>query len=236
MKQEIEYFQKQFQSIVKVPYQKISLFSKIMFLILLLFYFWQYFFLPESITNFFLQTLKLSKYTYFVMLDFITFLFCVIAFKQELKISWKNYNKQLGKYLCYLLFSLFIFSIINLGVSFICNFIVGEAPLNQQVLQTYNKIYLVFSSLVYAPFVEEILFREVLKKFFHKRWFLIISAVFFGIIHVVGVSNSIQYIYILEYGFSGLYFAFLYEKFNNIYLNITAHFILNLIGVGHIIF
>lgn len=217
--------------------EKLNNNHKIYALFLIAFYILQYFFLPESISNFFLKTLHLPLYLYFFLLDIITIFFAILIFSKELKSSLKSFLKQKNNYFEYILCSLFIYSILNLIIITICNFIVKDIPTNQQALESYNILYLLFGTLIYAPCVEELVFRGCIRKFIkNNTLFIIISGLFFGLNHVIGSSSLIQYIFILDYGFAGMYLAYLYTKFNNIYLNITTHFILNLMGVLNIIF
>ena len=64
----------------------------------------------------------------------------------------------------------------------------------------------------------------------NDKIFIIISGIIFGLAHVIGSSSIIQYIYIFDYGFCGAYLAYLYTRYNNIYLNMSAHFIMNFIA------
>lgn len=239
MKQELQEYKEIFDEYKNPKITKVNSdfkVSKIGILFLMVFYTWQYFFMPKSITNYFLKTLNLSIYTYFFILDTITLILTIIIFKNELKTAFKNYKNQIQNYLKYLLYTLLIFSILNLLISLICNVIIGEIPDNQKSLQSLNLIYLSFSSLIYAPIVEELLFRASIRKIIkNKKLFIIISGLIFGLIHVIGASSLSQYLFIIEYGFCGCFLAFLYTKYNNIYLNISAHFILNLMGVLNII-
>lgn len=220
-----------FKSIKIKKLEKNKNFSWILILLALIFYELQYYFWPESISNFFLQSLKIPVYGYFLILDVLTLIIVIIAFKNELKESIGNFKIHIKDYLKYLLYTIIVFSSLSAIVMIFCSLIVGEIPENQSSLETYNYFYLIFASLIYAPIVEELIYRGVIRKFIkNDKLFIIISGIIFGLAHVIGSSTLIQYIYLLDYGICGAYMAFLYTKYNNIYLNISAHFIINLIA------
>lgn len=208
------------------------------FLILLCYaiYIIEYFFMPPKITQFFLKKLNLSVTAYFVILDLIMLFIVILCFFKELKGSYNNFKTQIKKYLQYLLYSLVTFSILNFIITIICNLLVKDIPSNQTAIESLNIGYILFSTLIYAPLVEEILFRGMLKKLIKNNYiFILTSGLIFGLLHVIGSSSLIQYLYIFVYGLCGMYLATLYSKYNNIYLNMVAHFILNFAGVIHIL-
>lgn len=210
--------------------QKNNKFSWALLIIALIFYEIQFYW-PVEIDKYFINLLNNNAYLYFLILDAITLTIVIITFKNELKQSFNNYKIQIKQYLKYLLYTLVIFAYLSAIVTIICNLIVGEIPDNQSGLESYNYWYLLFASLIYAPIVEELIYRGILRKFIkNDKIFIIISGLIFGLAHVIGSSSLIQYIYVLDYGLCGAYLAFLYSKYNNIYLNISAHFIINLIA------
>lgn len=208
----------------------------IFLIISFLFYEIQYYFWPDFITNYFLNTLKLPMYAYFIILDIITILVVVLTYKNELKVSYNHFKKNIKDFIKYLFYTLIAFSFLNFIVAITCNLIVGEIPNNQTAIEKLNYGYLIFSCIIYAPIVEELIYRGFFRKFIkNDKMFIIISGLVFGFAHVIGSSSLIQYIYIFDYGLCGAYLAFLYTKYNNIYLNMTAHFTINLIGTIGII-
>lgn len=220
-----------FRSIKIERLEKNKKFNYFYFIFALLFYEAQYYFWPESISNFFTKTLKMPVYGYFLILDVLTLIIAISVFKNELKDSIKNFIKNIKDYLKYLLYTMLVFGTLSAVVLLICNLIVGEIAENQSALESYNYLYLIFGSLIYAPIVEELIYRGIIRKFIkNDKIFIIISGFVFGLAHVIGSSTLIQYVYIIDYGLCGAYLAFLYTKYNNIYLNISAHFIINLIA------
>ena len=166
-----------------------------------------------------------------LILDLITLFAVILAFKNELKKSMKHFKKNLKNFLKYLLYTMIVFATLSAIITLLCNLIVGDIPENQSALEAYNYLYLLFGSIIYAPIVEELIYRGVLRKIIkNDKIFIIISGIIFGLAHVIGSSSIIQYIYIFDYGFCGAYLAYLYTRYNNIYLNMSAHFIMNFIA------
>ena len=79
-------------------------------------------------------------------------------------------------------------------------------------------------AVIYAPIVEETLFRGCLRRFIkNDKVFIAISAMVFGLLHTV-LSETTLYNTIfmsLPYIAMGGFLAYIYVKTNNLYLNIS---------------
>ena len=107
---------------------------------------------------------------------------------------------------------------------------------NQETLQKMFNSYpilVAFLSMLYAPFAEELMFRGVFRKFIKSKYlFIIISGVLFGLLHVIDDSKTLaEFSYIIVYSSLGIYLASLYYKTNNLFTNISFHFMQNTLGV-----
>ncbi len=105
-----------------------------------------------------------------------------------------------------------------------------------EAMQVFPAITL-FSSLIYAPIVEEILFRGICYRALRPKFRFIAAALFsafiFGFIHVmdsVFIGNFNDLIYLLSYGCIGFFLALTYEKTNSIYGSMFLHFLNNAIA------
>lgn len=82
------------------------------------------------------------------------------------------------------------------------------------------KIFIAVSLMVFAPLGEELLFRgflfSALREKVNVKWAIVISGAIFGVMHF-----SVQGFPALFIG--GMGFAFLYNKYGNIYINMIAH-------------
>jgi len=215
----------------KLKLEKANILKYILFTLLTIFYIWQYFF-DKTLYNYATKTLSMNPLLYIFIFDLITLLLAFILFYKEIKNGFKNFKENIISYIEYFTLTLVIFLIIDLLIGLFCNFIVGDIPDNQTALVNISNIlYLFFGSCIYAPIVEEIIFRGLLRKFIKNKYaFIIISSILFGLLHVLGSGSLIQYIYILYYGASGVYFSYVYSTFNNISFCMFIHFFINFFG------
>ena len=88
-----------------------------------------------------------------------------------------------------------------------------------------------FSTVLYAPLVEEITFRKTFRNIINdKILFILISGIMFGIIHVGISSNTTNdLLMIIPYLIMGIDFSYIYYKSDNIFTTITIHSIHNLV-------
>lgn len=91
-----------------------------------------------------------------------------------------------------------------------------------------------FTTIIYAPIVEEILFRGVfyraLRPHLSMCWSGFISAFAFGFIHVMTsffTGDFGDMIYLFSYALIGLFLVMAYDKNDTIYASILLHFINN---------
>ncbi len=133
--------------------------------------------------------------------------------------------------------------LIGISLMILFNFIImmlyqSEAQNEQIVQSTLNSypLYMVFSTVLYAPFIEELVFRKSLRDIFKDKYsiiYIICSGLLFGFIHTVaGLSNPMELLYILPYGIVGSMFAYAYTKTDNIFVPITFHLIHNALLVS----
>lgn len=93
-------------------------------------------------------------------------------------------------------------------------------------------LYMIFSVSIYAPFVEELIFRNSIKDMvmgfgnnkITKYLYIFISGFIFALLHILGQSTSyLDYLYIIPYMSLGVAFAALCYKSNNVFSSISMH-------------
>lgn len=161
--------------------------------------------------------------------------FGIYAYQKQLKRDFTAYKENARGYLGYA----FKWWGIMLGLSFIAAIIRivlgGNAvTANQDGLNSSPLWYIAPLSIIWAPFVEELVFRGSIRRFIkNDKVFVVVSALVFGLIHTitseVGLYNMI--IQSLQYMVMGGVMAHVYAKTNNICVNMTIHCIQNTIGV-----
>ena len=147
---------------------------------------------------------------------------------KDLKLNFKSYIKDNFKYY---VIGLLIMIISNIIISF---FVEGNST-NETLIREYINImpiYMIFSSCIYAPFTEEMVFRKSLRKCFNNKvLYILLSGLIFGSMHLLSASNLIELVFLIPYSSLGCVFAYMYYKTNNIFVPMTFHMVHNTIIV-----
>ena len=181
-----------------------------------------------------LGLLGISFLTIIVLI--LLFIFPVISMKGKLKRDAKEYKTNFKEYIKYVLLRF----LLAFGVFCLANYIINtlsglESSANQAMLKSMSKILSIPIALLFGPFVEEFVFRGLLRRIIkNNTWlFVIVSAILFGFSHTLGSEITLARIFIgaIPYSIFGGFLAYYYAKSDNIWNNIIIHFINNLIGV-----
>lgn len=174
----------------------------------------------------------------------------VVLFKLYYKTIKEDYNQIKSKFLKIILkvVKLFIiFMIVKYIVSFISVLIMmlfnldtsSLTSVNQELIETYLKsspILMFISTVILAPFYEEILFRLGFKKLLKNKYiFITISGAIFGLLHVFpleeGISLALGITQSISYVTMGIFLSYIYYKNDNIFISIGVHFLNNLLSI-----
>lgn len=177
------------------------------------------------------------KYISEILINISFMLIIYLIYRKEINYEFKNYFKNFKKNFTFG-FKFWILGLILMIVSnLIIQHIYPSTASNEDAVQESLKlfpVYTVFASCIFAPFVEEMIFRKCLGKVFNNDTiFIIASGLLFGLAHTlasIGAGTS-QLLYIIPYGLFGSVFAYMYRKTNNIFTSMTFHFIHNTILV-----
>lgn len=161
-------------------------------------------------------------FTYFT--SSLIFLF---IYKDKLKNDLKNIRNDLNT-------KNIIVIVLFLVLSFISNIILvnmlNQEASNQEIAVSMFKSFPLLgipAICLFAPFVEEIIYRLPYK----KNWLsIIISTIVFTFAHISNFS-LIQMFFLIPYLFLSISFSFAYFKNENIILSTTTHILNNLISV-----
>lgn len=166
--------------------------------------------------------------------------FFIFILRKELSSDIKNFRKNAKKFFGYIIIGLFACYLLTTVVGTIYELLGITGVSDNQTtindaLYSSAKVPMILSVILFAPFVEEILFRKLLfgtveEKFKLKPIIAIIaSTLVFSLIHVSGDGNLI---YIFQY--IPLAFVITYSYYisgRNIYVPIGIHFLNNLISI-----
>ena len=170
--------------------------------------------------------LSITNLTFMIFLCFI--------YKKELKEDWidflKNKKEYLKKYVVYYMIGVILMGFSNIVIQKLTNTSISG---NEEAIRSYIKsfpIYMSFTSIIYAPFVEEMIFRKSIKNIINNKYiFIVLSGVIFGALHITDYSDVNQILLGIPYIIMGLDFAYIYYKTNNIFTTMTFHIIHNFI-------
>ena len=149
---------------------------------------------------------------------------------EELKDFKNNYKKYLSENLVIYLLGVLLMYLIN---TILYKYTNQSIATNELKIRSYIQeapLYMFFSACLYAPFVEELLFRKTIRKFFKNKYIYVIGCgIIFGLLHVSNYSDPKEYLFMISYIIMGIDFAYIYYKTNNIFTTITFHLCHNLI-------
>lgn len=170
------------------------------------------------------------------MIAFETLLMCLIIFlfypklKEDWKDMKKNHMKYFSEYFKFWLLGLIVMMISNLCIAMFSN---NEIASNEQAIQSLfsvSPIYVFFSAVIFAPIVEELVFRQGIRNIIKNDIiFILLSGFIFGGLHVISsdMTSLSELFYLVPYCAPGIVFAYILAKTNNIFVPIGLHFMHN---------
>lgn len=202
-------------------------------------------YIPAKLLKINLETISTtSKIVYSIICDALFMLFVYLLYRKTINKNFKdffsNFKDNIETSLKYYFIGLAIMVISNLIITI---FFSGASANNEEAVRTLIEkypLYMVFSVLIYAPFIEEIIFRKSIKDMITsyksnsltKYLYILTSGLIFASLHVVGMADkAIDYIYIIPYLSLGITFAALYHKTDNIFSTICIHSLHNTVAV-----
>jgi len=162
--------------------------------------------------------------------DIFLICFFIYMYRETLIRDFKNYKKHFQEYIDmgirYWIVGVIIMSTSSLIIAYL--FESGVAQNEQAVRSLVHAVpyYMLFSTAIYAPIIEELTFRKAIKDIFGKTiLFILCSGLIFGGMHVVfSMTSWVELFQIIPYSSLGIVFAILYYKTDNIFVPISMHF------------
>ena len=185
---------------------------------------------------FVLPLLNIRKKVFSYIFYIIIFLSVLLLQKDELKEQFLVFKSNFKKYIP------FIFKryIKMLGIMLLVAVPIvllnkGDVSSNQKEINVMFKSvpFITFIlTVLYAPFVEESIFRLSLSKLIKNgKLFIIISGFLFGLLHMVDKFTSFyDLLYVFQYSALGICLAKAFKDSNNIFVPMSMHFIQNFIA------
>ena len=215
---------------------------------LVLNYFLGYMYVYPYILSKLYYTFELSNEMYDLISLFVYLFMITISIYFAFPVLKESYHntpklKKLIKSVLLTFVALYFISALSSVLVFILTGLQDSANQNQVVdAFKQNPSLIIFTTIIYAPIVEEIVFRGAIFRGLRSKTNFIISAIIsgllFGFIHVFDSliqGNILDLLYIIVYGSLGFVFCYAYEKNNSIFASIALHFINNFLGIIGII-
>lgn len=168
------------------------------------------------------------------IIDFIYIILMLFIYRKEIIIDIKdfkkNYKEYLSKYVLVYMVGVILMGIINIILTKITKIELSGNEEGIRILIKEVPLYMFFSTVIYAPIIEELIFRKSIRNIFKNKYiFIIISGVIFGVLHISDFSNINEILFGIPYIIMGIDFAYIYYKTNNIFTTMSFHMIHNLL-------
>ena len=174
-----------------------------------------------------------SKVIYLISWDIVLMAILGLLFyksyEKDIEDIKKNHKEYFSKYLKYWL--------VSVGIMFVSNIVImaitgNNTSGNEKAIRdmfSSSPIYVYFSGVIFAPLVEELIFRKCLYHIFPNKYlFIFISGVIFGGMHVItGYSGPLDLLYLIPYCAPGVVFAYIMYKTKNVLVSTGLHFLHN---------
>ncbi len=173
------------------------------------------------------------KVTYLIIFEIFLMGLIVLVLNKKISKDFQNMRKYHKEYFK----KYFKFWLISVGIMMLSNFIInffvktGISANEETIRETFkiSPIYIFFSSVIFAPVVEELVFRQSLKNIIPNKYiFIIVSGIIFGGLHVITSLTSVtDLLYLIPYCAPGFAFAYILADSDNIFIPISLHFMHN---------
>jgi hypothetical protein len=181
---------------------------------------------------------ELAKIIFLLLYESSLVLILFLIYKKDMltdwkdfKKNWKKYFEEYIKYWLILLVLMYASNALIMIIQKLLNHSQEIANNEEEVRKLINNfpIYMIISAIVLGPLEEEIVFRKTCRKIFRNKWvFIILSGLFFGLMHVVtSLKEPLDLLFIISYSIPGWIFAYVYDKSKNIFVNTMLHTIHN---------
>lgn len=217
------------KKIPKLEYKK-SKKSEIVLSIILIVVYCSDFIIGQILSNLSTTFIRIFVVTYYISL----YVLAIFSLKSVIKEDIKLFKNNFKPYMKFIMAMYIIMKIVVVAILLIKTVIIGNGTsTNQQAINQLPIALTFVLAVIWAPLVEETIFRVSLRRFIkNDKIFVIISAIIFGGIHVLSepsivdaLTNSIPYVLM------GGCLAYTYKKTNNELCSILVHGVYNLIDV-----
>ncbi len=171
-----------------------------------------------------------------LIMEFVLMSILILMNRKKLKNDYADFNENHKKYLKYgfklWFIGLIIMMISNVIIAGMTKGLASNEEANRQLMLQYP-IYMVISTMMLAPFIEELTFRGNFKDAFkNKKVFILFTASVFASVHVLnGITSPLELLYYIPYGALSIAFGKIYMETDNIYTTMVIHSVHNSLSI-----
>ena len=171
-----------------------------------------------------------------LIMEFALMSILILMNRKKLKNDYADFNENHKKYLKYgfklWFIGLIIMMISNVIIAGMTKGLASNEEANRQLMLQYP-IYMVISTMMLAPFNEELTFRGNFKDAFkNKKVFILFTAFVFASVHVLnGITSPLELLYYIPYGALSIAFGKIYMETDNIYTTMVIHSVHNSLSI-----
>ena len=171
-----------------------------------------------------------------LIMEFVLMSILILMNRKKLKNDYADFNENHKKYLKYgfklWFIGLIIMMISNGIIAGMTKGLASNEEANRQLMLQYP-IYMVISTMMLAPFIEELTFRGNFKEAFkNKKVFILFTAFVFASVHVLnGITSPLELLYYIPYGALSIAFGKIYMETDNIYTTMVIHSVHNSLSI-----
>ena len=190
--------------------------------------------LPFELAGVDIQNISTNiKLLYMFIYEVLILCLILLIFNKKIKKDFddilKNHKTYYSKSIKYYLVGLIIMVFSNTILALLTN---GGIAGNEETVRAMFKmspVYMYISAVLFAPVVEELVFRQGIRNICGKNIiFIIVSGFLFGGLHVMSsISTTLDLFYIIPYSALGVVFALMLYKTDNIFVSMGFHFMHN---------
>ena len=167
--------------------------------------------------------------------DLIILCIAIYALRDIIKRDLKVFKENSKVYIKYLLPNFLKFLLVYFIISAVCTILIssGQQSENQEIVNVLPIWYLISNAVIIGPIMEELIYRGILRRFINNKIiFIMLSAIIFGISHVLIEENFVNAIVnMIPYSVMGGFFAYIYASTENLTNSMLCHIVYNSIGV-----
>lgn len=182
-------------------------------------------FVPVSFSNAALNV------TYQILVYLFLMLFSIFVFRKTFTRDFRELSKNFKGYAVLSLkyWGLMYLTLVVIGIIKVLVLGTNSVTSNEAILNSLPLWFVAPISVIYAPLVEESIFRGSFRRFIKNDVvFIVVSGLLFGLLHTLSETELLPFVInTLLYGAMGAWLAAAYVKTNNMASNMLVHFYQN---------